>query len=62
MEDEGIVNKLIIKILRLFLVEIPNSSCEALDIAEFGQVITFAVIDARIDYIICEYKEEDIIE
>ena len=44
--------------MRLFLVEIPNSSCEALDIAEFGQVITFSVIDARIDYIRFEYEQE----
>ena len=44
--------------MRLFLVEIPNSSCEALDIAEFGQVITFAVIDAKIDYIRFEHEQE----
>ena len=36
IQEEGLVNKLIVKILRLLLIEIPNSSCEALDIAEFG--------------------------
>ena len=58
MDDEGLVNKLIIKILRLFLVDIPNSSDEFQDIAEFGQVITFAVIDAKIDYIRFEHEQE----
>ena len=36
VEDEGLVNKLIIKILRLFLVEIPNSTSEELDVEKFG--------------------------
>ena len=44
--------------MRLFLVEIPNSTSEELDTELFGQIITFAVIDARIDYIRFEYEQE----
>ena len=36
VEDEELVNKLIIKILRLILVEIPNSISEEQDTEIFG--------------------------
>ena len=49
MEDEGLVNKLIIKILRLFLIDIPNSSSEERDTELFGNIICFELIGSFID-------------